>query len=810
MRPVRSAALLFLALLVAGTAFAAGSGRERFKQLDEVLPTPTEVRIASGAPGPAYWQQQVDYEIRAELDEAKQRITGAEQIRYTNNSPHTLPYLWMQLDQNRFRKDSEANRIETTSGFDEFPYRALANLLAREEFEGGYDIQGVVGADGKTIPHAIIGTMMRLDLPEPLRPGRQIRFEVRWAHNIVDAKKMWARGGYETLDDGNRIFTIAQWFPRMAAYNDVSGWQNKQFLGRGEFALELGDYRVRLTVPGDHVVSATGTLSNPRKVLTRAQRDRLKEARRSTDKTVYVVTPDEAKAAREKAKDGLNTDAGKKTWVFEADNVRDFAFATSRTFIWDAMAVPLNGKTVMAMSYFPPEADPLWSQYSTHAVAHTIEVFSRMTFDYPYPQASSINGPVGGMEYPMVCFNGPRAEEDGTYYDTGGKEKNWWRSKYGLISVIIHEVGHNWFPMIVNSDERQWTWMDEGLNTFLQFVTEQEWEEDYPSWRGHPESIVGYMTSHNQVPIMSNSESLLQFGNNAYGKPATALNILRETVLGRENFDYAFKTYAQRWRFKRPMPADLFRTMEDASGVDLDWFWRGWFYTTDHVDIGISKVTKYTMDTRDPDVDKPAKKAEREAEPRTRTKMRTEADVEAGRLTWRVDRFPDLKDFYNTYDPDDVTEKDREDFKKMLEDLEPDERELLSTRRHFYVVDFVNEGGLPMPLPLRITYEGGEIEDLMIPAEIWRLDAERVSRLFMTRQPVASFELDRHDEIADADESDNTWPREPVESRFQLFKKKRPDNAMKAAKKAEEAAKKKKEEAAKEKAAEKKSVEDKK
>lgn len=795
--------LCALSLIALPAAARPGSGAKAFAQLRSELPTPTEVRLASGAPGPKYWQQRADYEIDAELVDAEQPyIEGTVRIDYQNNSPHRLEYLWLQLDQNIFRRDSISWLARTAPGFQKFPYRALAYLLKMEGFEGGFDLKSVT-LRGKPLAHTVVGTMMRIDLPEPLKPGRSVEFAIEWRHNVVDARVIWSRGGYEDLLDkddkptGERVFTVAQWYPRVAAYTDYEGWQNQQFIGRGEFTLELGDYDINLTVPADHVVSATGVLRNASKVLTAAQRDRLKQAR--TAKTPqFIITRDEAEAVMKRPK---STD--KRTWRWQAKNVRDVAFASSRTFVWDAWGVKSGDgdKVVMAQSLYPPVATPLWYRYSTQAVAHTIEVYGRMTFPYPYPTAISVNGPIGGMEYPMICFNGPRADFDGTYYDRGGKTKSWRQSKYGLISVVIHEVGHNWFPMIVNSDERQWTWMDEGLNSFVQFVAEQEWEAKYPSWRGHPKKIVEYMQSSRRVPIMTNSESLEQFGNNAYGLPATALNILRETILGRENFDFAFKTYSNRWRFKRPEPADFFRTMEDASGVDLDWFWRGWFYGTDHVDIALTRVQEFELDTRNPDVEKPHQRKKRDEEYVSISRARTEALEKEKALEMRVNRFPELKDFYNSYDELDVTEKDREGFKKLLEGLNDEEKALLSTQRRFYVLDFENEGGVVMPVILRLTWADGKREVLRIPAQIWQRDAEAVSKLIVGTQALVKVEVDPFFETADADESNNQWPIEPKKTRFQLYKRSLTDSPMKAAKKAEEKkaeeAKKKAEEAKK-------------
>jgi hypothetical protein len=750
---------------------------DKFRQLEEILPTPTAFRTASGAPGPRYWQQRADYVIDVELDDAARRITGRETITYRNQSPDPLTYLWLQLDQNIFEKRSAANLTQTAPRFlpgraadsdepgtprgpkppDRISFNTLDSLVAAREFDGGMKVAAVRDAAGGALPHTIVGTMMRIDLKTALAPGGMLAFSVDWSYPINDAKRIRARSGYELFPkDGNCVYEIAQWFPRMAAYTDVNGWQNKQFLGTGEFTLEFGDYLVRITAPDDHVVGASGVLQNPLQVLTAAQRQRLDQAK-TAKAPVLIVTPDEARAAE------AGKPKGKKTWVFKADNVRDFAFASSRKFIWDAQGHTVEGHAVMAMSFYPKEGNPLWEKYSTPAVIHTLNVYSRYSFTFPYPVAISVNGPVGGMEYPMICFNGPRPEEDGTYSA---------RSKYGLISVVIHEVGHNFFPMTVNSDERQWTWMDEGINTFLQYLSEQEWEKDYPSRRGEPKEIVEYMMSAEQVPIMTNSESLLQFGNNAYAKPATALNILRETVLGRELFDFAFKEYARRWKFKRPEPADFFRTMEDASGVDLDWFWRGWFYTTDHVDIAIEKVRLLRLETRDPEVDKGATRAERKGQPRTLAQQRNEA------VPKRVDEIPSLLDFYNKFDELEVTAADRERYQKLLKGFDEKEKGLLKTALNFYVVELRNLGGLVMPVILQVDYADGTGEEIRIPAEIWRYNHALARKLILSEKEIRSIVLDPHLETADTDLDNNAWPPRPARSRFQLFKEEKRANPM--------------------------------
>ena len=742
------AASLVLAAATSAAAQTKADPTDKFRQLEEILPTPNEQRTASGAPGRAYWQQRADYDIDVELDDVKQRIVGKETVTYFNQSPDTLTYLWLQLDQNLFRKDSDSNLTQLAPSLDRPTYAALDTIVNRD-FEGGFQIASVTDVTGKALPHTISKTMMRVDLPTPLAPGKSVTFGVAWSYNINDARRMGGRSGMEFFPkDGNYIYEIAQFFPRMAAYNDVSGWQHKQFLGSGEFTLEFGNYKVRITAPNDHVVGATGVLQNPKDVLTAAQLARLEQAK-TAKKPVLIVTPDEAKAAE------AGKPTGKKTWTFHAENVRDFGFASSRKFIWDAQGHNVENNPVMAMSYYPKEGNPLWEQYSTAAIIHTLNVYSRYSFTYPYPVAISVNGPIGGMEYPMICFNGPRPEADGTYPA---------RTKYALISVVIHEVGHNYFPMVVNSDERQWTWMDEGLNSFLQFLAEQEWEDNYPSRRGEPKNVVDYMLDPNQESIMTNSETVKQLGNNAYLKPATALNILRETVMGRELFDFAFKEYARRWKFKRPMPADFFRTMEDASAVDLDWFWRGWFYSTDHTDIAIDDVRYYTLDTGNPEVEKALQRKQQSEAPKTVSAERYENTPKL------VEANPALADFYNRYDPLAVTAADRDAYQKFLSGLTDKEKALLGANKNFYLMDFTNVGGLVMPLILKVDYVDGSSEEIRIPAEIWRRNYKHVSKLVVTDKVVSQFTLDPKLETADADLSNNFFPRKPVMTRFQLFK----------------------------------------
>lgn len=752
-----------------------------FYPIDIWFASPNDQRLGSGAPGPEYWQQRVDYVIDVTLDDTRQTISGKEQVTYANRSPHPLSYLWFQLDQNRYRTDSESLMTSTAPNLDgRVPFSLLRSLLTRESFPGGFDIRSVLGPADQPLSYTVVGTVMRIDLPKPLLPGETFVMRIEFGYQITDAMLIRGRGGYEFFpDDGNYIYEIAQWFPRLVAYTDYGGWRHDQYIALGEFTLEFGDYVVRITVPDDMIVGASGELKNPEQVLSETQRARLAEAA-VAKKPMFIVTPEEAKQAE--ARGGETAPTGTKTWEFHADDVRDFAFAASRKFIWDAVGHPVQGRTVMAMSYYPNEAEPLWSQYSTASIAHTLDVYGKFTFDYPYPVAISVNGPIYGMEYPMICFNGPRPDKDGTYSDS---------TKYGLISVVIHEVGHNWFPMIVNSDERRWTWMDEGLNTFLQYLAEQEWEAEYPSRRGEPADIVGYMISDNQRPIMTESESLLQFGNNAYAKPATALNILRETILGREVFDFAFKEFANRWRFKRPMPEDFFRTMEDASGQSLDWFWHGWFYSTDHVDVAIDRLRLYQIDTGDPDESSDRKRRDREAKAPSISKQRN------AELPKRVDLQPGLKDFYNDYDDLAVSPDDRKAFERFVEGLNAEEQKLLKRKTNFYVLSFKNVGGLVTPLIFDLIFEDDSRQRVTIPASIWRVDPRAVDKLVITDKTLRRIELDPQRQTADTDLVNNHWPPQLIPSRFQLYKESKGGNPMRTAKEAREREDRERKEAAK-------------
>ena len=724
-----------------------------FRQLYDLLPTANNYRTATGAPGHEYYQQRADYNINVVLDDDKQKIYGEETVTYFNNSPDILTYVWVQLDQNYQDLNSDTHKINPQ----EVSNREDLNSISRLQpwFDGGYKLEYVKDALGKDLKYIVNKTMMRIDLPIPLKKGEKFVFKIKYWYNINDRMKLGGRSGYEYFEeDKNYLYTIAQFFPRMCAYNDIEGWQNNQFLGSGEFTLIFGNYNVSITVPADHLVAATGTLQNMEKVLTKDQLQRYKASENAYTQPVIIASQAEAiQRENTRSKDT-------KTWIFKADNVRDFAFASSRKFIWDAMAVQIGNNKSMAMSMYPKEGNPLWEKYSTKAVAHTLKTYSKFTIDYPYPVAWSISADRIGMEYPMICFNFGRCEKDGTYSEA---------TKYGMIGVIIHEVGHNFFPMIINSDERQWAWMDEGLNTFVQYLTEQEFERNYPSRRGEAQKIVDYMASDKtkMSPIMVNPESAYQLGNNAYAKPATGLNILRETIMGRELFDAAFKEYAKRWAFKQPYPADFFRTMEDASGIDLDWFWRGWFFTTDHVDLAISDIKMKKVNPKDPNKKSEIAANEKQTARQNISSIKNLTDI---KQTYN-ELDPTLNDFYTKWDKNEVDENEVKEYEKYISGLSSDEIKLLNADTYFYEIEFEKKGGLPMPVIYNIEYEDGSTEEIRIPAEIWRKGESKTTRVHASTKKISRVILDPYLETADIDTENNYFPREEQFSKFEIFKR---------------------------------------
>ncbi len=727
--------------------------QSKFRQLYQEFSTPNSYRSATGKPGPAYYQQQADYKMDIELDDRNSKLYGVETITYHNNSPDELEFLWVQLDQNVRAKDSQSPLRNPNGIAVAYQPANFTKAFMEDAFDGGFKIDYVRDAAGKALPYTINRTMMRIDLPQVLKSGEKVSFSIKWWYNIPDHTVDRARSGYEVFKDGNKSFVIAQFFPRMAVYNDVEGWQNHQFWGSGEFALPFGNYEVNITVPADHVLDATGELQNRKEVFSRKMMQRYEDARKSYDKPVFIVTQEEAEAAEKGFSDK------KKTWKFKAQNVRDYAFATSRKFIWDMQAVKIGDRDVMAVSMYPREGNPLWAELSTKAVVSTLKTYSKHTFEYPYHKAISVHAKNQGMEYPMICWNYGRPNEDGTYSD---------RTKFGMISVIIHEVGHNFFPMIVNSDERQWGWMDEGLDTFMQYLAEQQFgkenpgviapNEQYPSRRGAPSKIVPYMSGDQSTlaPIMSNPENVYKLGPNAYGKPATALNILRETVMGPELFDHAFKTYSQRWMFKHPTPEDFFRTMEDASAVDLDWFWRGWFYTTDYVDIGVGGVKKYYVS------DKPTKQM------REYMQERNISESDLPPLVFLAEE--DSEDFDPAMKGKSPQEGSTTLKEFMMDNLSPAQRKEIKDPKYFYEVTFTKPGGIPMPLIVEYQYADGSTEHVKYPAEIWRKNDAEVKRVVASDKELTGIVVDPKAETADIDTTNNAWPKSPEKSDFERFK----------------------------------------
>ena len=719
----------------------------KFSQMYAEMATPNMFRTASGAPGPAYYQQRADYKINLELDDKASKMYGSETVTYYNNAPESLDYLWVQLDQNIARRDSQTPLIDSQTMPQATSVENFTKTYMGKGFDGGFNLEYVKDEKGNAMKYTINNTMMRIDLPKALKKGEKVVFSIKWWYNINDYMKDGGNGrsGYEVFPDGNKIYVIAQFYPRMCVYNDVEGWQNMQFWGRSEFALTFGNYDVKITVPADHILDGTGVLQNRSEVYTTEQEKRWQLAENSFDKPVIIVTQAEATAAEK------NFATTTKTWHLKAENVRDFGFSSSRKFILDAMAVQVGNSKPMAISMYPKEANPLWENLSTIAVAHTLKTYSKYTFEYPYPKAISVSAEYQGMEYPMICWNFGRPDENGKISD---------RVKYGMLGVIIHEVGHNFFPMIINSDERQWTWMDEGLNTFLEYLTEQEFDKNFPADRGPAKSIVPYMKGNQQFlePIMSHGDVVYNFGANAYGKPATGLNILRETIMGHELFDHAFKTYANRWKFKHPTPEDFFRTMEDASAVDLDWFWKGWFYATDVVDLGIKNVKQFYV-TEDATKENAASMNRRGRRMPNGGPMIYLVNSESTELK------PELKTALET-------EKVMALNDYLNKNYSAEEKAALKNPKYFYEVEFDKPGSLMMPIIVELQFEDGTSETHKFPVQIWRRNNITAKRVFATEKKVIKIQLDPKLETADIDVTNNTWPKEAVVDKFEQIEKK--------------------------------------
>ncbi len=723
----------------------------KFRQITDLIPPANAYRNASGAPGHAYFQNKADYNMQIELlDTDKPQLKGHETITYYNNSPDVLEYLWVQLDQNKRAPDSYTDQIKDDGSNVMLRPGKFISQYTNLGYKGGFHITKVADKYGKELPYTINHTMMRIDLPEPLQPHHKYTFDIDWWYDINNFAEDWGRSGYEHFkEDGNNLYIMAQFYPRMAVYDDVNGWQNLQFIQTGEFALPFGNFTVAITAPADHILDGTGMLTNRKEILTPKQYERYLKAQHTFDKPVMIVTEKEARN-HEKSKAKTT-----KTWLFKAKDVRDFAFASSRKFIYDMMAVKLDSKNVMAVSMYPKEAQPLWEKYSTRTVANTLKQYSKHLFDYPYHKAISVNAFRQGMEYPMICWNYGRPDKNGNVSD---------RTRNGMIKVITHEVGHNWFPMIVNSDERQWMWMDEGLNTFTELLAEQAFEKELGfklNSRGYPKQVVPFMKGDQSKmhPIMINSDLMYNRSMTAYSKPAAGLYMLREVIMGHELFDHAFKTYANRWKFKHPEPGDFFRTLEDDSAIDLDWFWRGWFFTTRVNEMGIGKVDRFYV------TDKPTQRIKNMA------KM----------YGMKVADFPPFVSLITEDSPDftpDLKSKKpllnrAQNLKNFLsENFTKEEIKQIKNPKYFYRVELVQNGELIMPVVLKLTFKDGSTKQIIYPAKIWRFNDKKVSKLIPSQREIVKIELDPENLTADIDMSNNIWPRQKKSSEFEKLKQK--------------------------------------
>jgi len=796
-RRISAAAPTSLCFVLATLAFALAAGgsvaavepanahgpvvEDPFRPMDTEWPTPNDIHTASGAPGARYWQQKIDYRMRVRLDEASRTLRGEGEITYHNNSPDTLGFLWLLMDQNRFRPEALRERSHTTEPNAPITFQEIERNERLKTWRGGFTIASLVDGRQQPLAHTVVDALMRIDLNQPLKPGQTTRILVNWSLPMIEANVLGGRSGYTCFEGRtllrpgsekpagsdhrvNCIFQAGQWFPRLAAY-DAEGWHSDPFLGAGEFPLEFGDYDVSITVPADHVVAATGELRNPAQVLTPVQRARLTEARTS-DKPVFIVTPEE----EGRAEAGAAT--GEKTWVFQARDVRDFVFASSRKYLWDAIGVRQNDPArplVMAMSFYPDEARPLWSSYATKAMAHALKVYGALIFPYPYPVVQATFGDIGGYENPMLSFDDagmPRTDPKTgaiTYAS---------RDKFGLVGEIIHETGHNWFPETVNSDERRWAWMDEGINSFVEYEAEVLWDPAFPSRKGDPTSAATCMTAADQSPIMSRPDYSRDLGCTGYSKPAIALMVLRETVMGRESFDRAFREYARRWRFKRATPYDFFRTMQDVSGIDLGWFWRGWFYGTDHVDVALERIVRGRMDTRDPDIEATERKRQAALDPPPIAVAHNRAAVTA------VASDPSLHDFYDRSGPFDVSASARAEAKAAMEALKPEDRAALTNKDNFYRFTFINVGGLVTPIPLELVYDDGSSELIPIPAQVWRGNAKKVVWYYTTPKTLVSAEIDPERGTGDTDRGNNRYPQRIETETFPVSEHKSTSNPM--------------------------------
>ena len=617
-------------------------GENIFRPLD--LPTPTDRRLGSGKPGPGYWQQRCDYDIDATLDPETDMVTASMTVRYHNNSPHDLEYLWMQLEQNLFRLDSIGSRSRTPG--------SVMKML-EYDFDGGYSIPSV-RAGGDALEMTVYDTLGRVELDEPIASGSVFEFEVDFAFRVPPALR---RMGREEVEDGE-IFELAQWFPHVCKYDGVRGWNTLPYLGTGEFYTDFGDYEVSITAPRHYLVSASGRLTNPGEVLTGEMIARLDEAE-SSDEPVWIVREDEI--GRDAIRPG---DRDMYTWEYEIEDARTFAWAASDAFMWDACRATIEHedggtRTVLCQSLYPREAE-VWGPAhedggSTRFIKHSIEFYSDRLSAYPYPVMSNINGPEGGMEYPGIIF-------------CGARENSEW-----LFGVTDHEVAHTWFPMVINSDERRYMWQDEGFNTFVNLYSKAAWYGEEVDFKRHQAQTVEVCSAHNPQPIMTAPDHAWPswVGELMYRKTGYGLYLLREFVLGPERFDTAFAQYIDWWSFKHPQPSDFFRTMEDAAGADLAWFWRGWFLEPAALDLGVRTVAQSERDSA------------------------------------------------------------------------------------IVVLDALGE--MVMPVPMRIEYADGSVEDRTLPVEIWHSATRWNAGIETGGRRIRRVTIDPEEILPDTDRSNNTW-----------------------------------------------------
>lgn len=720
---IRFCQFLMLPLAIAVSAVAHAEATP-FSPLGSLVDPPSATRGADGRPTSTYWQQHIAYDIDATLDVERRVINAQAELRYTNNAPQALDAIWFEISPEATTKDAIAHRSATIN-VDSASVRDLRGLREQEERGGGLVVSSVADSEDRPLAFEARGTQLRVALPRPLASGQTVRIKLAWRVALVDLDRKGGRTGYMLLSSGDPIFHIAQWYPQPVAFTDYGGWRNVPFVDHGEFAPELGDYNVSLTLPAGQLVAATGVLTNEADVLTGVERTRL--ARLRQGKVTEIVTAAEAATKRRSSET--------RTWRFAARNVRDFALAASLRYRWDATLAGTSA--VRAMTFYPSEASALWRPLALPAIGHALDVYGRMTFDYPYPVVQAAFGPNDGMEHTMLAFSRyPPDGPNGTY----SRER-----KRDFLWVLTHEVGHNWFPLIVNSDERAWTWMDEGLTSYLETLATLEWSGDYTTRPNLPAMLGAEREATGRQPPMTPANAVVDLFPTQYHRPAAALQVLRELVLGRETFDRAFRAYARAWMFKRPTPGDFFRTINQESGADLDWFWRAWFFSTDHVDLSLERVAALRL------VAVPADAIPAPADatpPANLTVLRNAA--EGRRLM--VEQVPRLADAY-----DRIPER-------TLAGATPSAHAVVDVQRTldalgqggvFYELDIRNRGGVVSPVPIRIDYRDGTSERYVVPVELWFGDTKRAQHILWRAKSIRSVTLDPDAATGDVDRGNN-------------------------------------------------------